>query len=229
MDESYAWLAPLLQVGDSAFPTGGYAHSHGFEQIVRLGVVSDADSMALYIENHLWPALIHFELPLVRLAREAALRDDVVELIALDELVDASKGARELREASRVLGRRRLRALLDLGASPVLARFARVVEEEGSSGHHAVVFGVGLASLPPDALLIAWAFQGINAICLAAPKLIRIGQDAVQRVLAASLAGLSEKIPLSKTIARDDLGWFDPSVEIASMHHEIAHERLFIS
>jgi urease accessory protein len=229
MDEDFAWLAPLLQVSDSAFPTGGYAHSGGFEQVVRRGLVHDGDSMAVYIENHVWPALIHFELPMVRLARGAARRDDLAELTALDEIVDATKSPRELREASRVMGRRRLQALLDLGASPVLGRLERGVEENKSPGHHLVVFGAGLAALPEDALLVAWAFQAINAVCLAAPKLLRIGQDAVQRILAASLSGLRENIELSQTIALQELGWFDPAVEIASMHHEIAHERLFIS
>ena len=46
MDESFPWLARLLQVNDSAFPTGGYAHSYGFEQIVQTGFVHDADSMS---------------------------------------------------------------------------------------------------------------------------------------------------------------------------------------
>ena len=30
--ENNAWVAPLLQVSDPLFPTGGYAHSLGFEQ-----------------------------------------------------------------------------------------------------------------------------------------------------------------------------------------------------
>jgi urease accessory protein len=185
--------------------------------------------MAAYIKNHLWPALIHFELPIVRLAREAARRDDLEELAALDAIVDASKSARELREASQVIGRRRLQALLGLNASPMLGLLERAVEDKNSPGHHLVVFGAGLASLPLNALLVAWAFQAINAVCMAAPKLLRIGQDAVQRILAASLSSMRENIELSQMVARQDLGWFDPVVEIASMQHEISHERLFIS
>jgi urease accessory protein len=229
MTEDVAWLAPLLQVSDSAFPTGSYAHSLGFEQMVRLGRVHDADSMRSYIEGHIWPALIHFELPVVRLAQEAARRDDLEELVALDEILDAAKSARELREASRVIGRRRLHAFLDVAPSSLLVRLASLVDEEKTSGHHAVIFGAGLASFPLNALLVAWAFQSINGVCLAAPKLLRIGQEAVQRVLSSVLSGIQEKIERSQSILRADLGWFDPSLEIASMHHEIAHERLFIS
>jgi len=233
MDESamseFPWLARLLQVNDSAFPTGGYAHSYGFEQIVRLGLAHDAESMAEYLERHLWPALIHFELPVVRYAREAALRDDEAELIALDACVDASKTAQELREASRSTGRQRLRALGENMASTCLTRFAQAVEEGRCQGHHPVIYGIGLAALPPQAVLTSWAFQSLSAICLSAPKLLRIGQNAAQRVLTASLSRMEENVVLSLAIPRDELGWFDPMVEIASMQHEIAYERLFIS
>jgi urease accessory protein UreF len=33
----------------------------------------------------------------------------------------------------------------------------------------------------------------------------------------------------SLEVSRDDLGWFDPLADLASMQHETAHERLFIS
>jgi urease accessory protein len=233
MDESAAsefpWLARLLQVNDSAFPTGGYAHSYGFEQIVRFGLVHDAESMRHYLEQHLWPMLIHFELPVVRYAQEAALRDDEVELIALDACVEASKSAQELREASRATGRQRMHAFCENTASTTLTRFAQAAEEGRAYGHHTVVYGIGLAALPPQAVLNSWAFQSLSAVCLSAPKLLRIGQNAAQRVLTTSLISMEKNVAQSLTISREELGWFDPLVEIASMQHEIAYERLFIS
>ena len=225
----FPWLARLLQVSDSAFPTGSYAHSYGFEQIVRFGLVHDADSMAQHLEEHLWPALVHFELPVVRFAQEAALNENLPALLELDACVDATKTARELREASRATGRQRLRALCATAPSPMLDAFARSVEEDRARAHHAVIYGIGLASFPPTALLTSWAYQSLNAACLSAPKLLRIGQDAAQRILTGSLERLEENVARSLAISREELGWFDPLVELASMQHEIAYERLFIS
>lgn len=222
------WLAPLLQISDSAFPTGGYAHSAGFEQIVALGLVCDANSLALYIDDHVWPALTHFELPVVRFAHEAAVNADLAALLLLDEIVEASKGTRELREASRTLGQRRLHAMRGISAT-LPGKFAQLIERNETPGHHAVIFGATLAATPLEAVLTAWSFQAVNGICLAAPKLLRVGQDAVQRVLARALADAAQNIEQSRAIALDDLGWFDPALEFASMQHEIAHERLFIS
>jgi urease accessory protein len=230
MDElpAFPWLARLLQVNDSAFPTGGYAHSYGFEQIVALGLVTNAESMQGHILTHVWPALIHFELPVVRLAKEAARKHDHTALFELDTIVDATKATRELREASRATGRQRLRAFT-ADSSPALAAFTQAVEEDRAQGHHAVVFGAGMAALPLNALLTAWAYQTLSGICLASPKILRIGQDAAQRVLTAVLAPMETGIARSLEITREDLGWFDPLIDLASMQHEIAHERLFIS
>jgi len=229
MTETFPWLARLLQVNDSAFPTGGYAHSYGFEQIVALGLVTDAASMQRHILAHVWPALIHFELPIVRLAQAAARAQDSTRLLELDALVDATKSARELREASRATGRQRLRAFLDAAPSAPLIALAQAVEEGSAQAHHAVVFGAGMPAVPLHALLNAWAYQALSGICLASPKLLRIGQDAAQRVLTAALAPMENQIARSLDFSIEELGWFDPLVDLASMQHEIAHERLFIS
>jgi urease accessory protein len=229
MDESLPWLARLLQVNDSAFPTGGYAHSYGFEQVVRLGLVHDEESMRRHLGQHLWPMLIHFELPVVRFAQDAALDNNLPALLDLDACVDATKTARELREASRATGRRRLHAFLQTCPPHTLTDFSAAVEDGRAQGHHAVVYGLGLAALPRQALLTSWTFQSLSAVCLCAPKLLRIGQDAAQRVLTASIAPMEKNVASSLDISRDDIGWFDPLVEIASMQHEIAYERLFIS
>jgi urease accessory protein len=228
-DPGFAWLPRLLQLSDSAFPTGGYAHSYGFEQVVRLGLVDDAESMAVHLERHHWPMLVHFELPVVRLAQEAARANEESALLELDEIVDGTKTARELREAGRATGRRRLHAFRAAEMTPLFSAFAQAVEEGRSPGHHAVVFGAGLADVPTHALLASWAFQSLAAVCFTAPKLLRVGQDTVQRLLSAALAHLDENVAASLEIGLADLGWFDPLVELASMQHEIAHERLFIS
>jgi urease accessory protein len=227
--EAFHWLARLLQVGDSAFPTGGYAHSYGFEQIVQFGLVHDESSMTDHLDRHVWPMLIHFELPVVRFARKAALAHDLPDLLDLAACVDATKTARELREASRATGRRRLLAFRETADSPVLSTFAQAVEEGHTVAHHTVVYGIGLAATPERALLTSWAYQSLSALCFSAPKILRIGQNAAQRALAKSLARAEANVARSQAVTRDELGWFDPLVEIASMHHEIAYERLFIS
>jgi urease accessory protein len=66
-----AWLPQLLQTNDSVFPSGSYAHSFGLESLVQLGMVTDRDSLAALLKEHLIPMFQHVDLPFVRLAHEA--------------------------------------------------------------------------------------------------------------------------------------------------------------
>ena len=85
------WLPLLLQTSDALFPTGSYAHSLGFEECVRLGLARDEHTLHEFLSEHLLPSLASFELPYLRLARQAALAQEWDVLASLDEEVGASK------------------------------------------------------------------------------------------------------------------------------------------
>src|SRR6187399_459763 len=102
------WLPWLLQTSDALFPTGAYAHSLGFEESVRLGVVRDAATLRAFLLEQIVPALREQELPYLRFACSVA--DDLAALAQLDHEISAWKLASEAREASAQLGTRRLKA-----------------------------------------------------------------------------------------------------------------------
>src|SRR5882672_5082613 len=72
-----AWLPHLLQTTDSIFPTGSYAHSFGLEELVNLGLVQDAPTLAEFLQRQVIPALEHLELPYLRFALNAAEKGDL--------------------------------------------------------------------------------------------------------------------------------------------------------
>lgn len=228
-DSFLEWLPPLLQLSDAAFPTGAYAHSYGLEEIVRQGAVSDEQSLWKFLKERILPALSHVDLPLVRDARFAAISTDREDLLAIDALAGAVRIPRELREASLQTGRRRLAILLRLRPTPELEAFGRVVLSEPFSGHHAVVWGISCASIPLEASLAGYYYHSVSCLCTTAPKLIRIGQQATQRVLTSCLDEADRHVAKALEVPRCEIGWFDPLLDIASMRHEIADERLFIS
>lgn len=227
---AHAWVTALLQTADALFPTGAYAHSFGFESCVQLGVVRDEATLVDFLREHLAPALAELELPYVRFAREAA--DDLETLAALDTETGAVKLARETREASARLGVRRLRSLRVIFPDDArLAACDDAVASGSMAGHHAIICGVqaAVAGVPLGAALAAYYYQAMAAVCGAAPKLLRIGQEAVQRALCAAGHVAETAVARSLEIPRVEAGWFNPLLEIASMRHERAGERLFIS
>ena len=60
-------------------------------------------------------------------------------------------------------------------------------------------------------------------------KLIRMGQIAGQSLLTECLAQAGEVIAQSQQIDEADIGWFQPTLDIASARHETAYSRIFIS
>lgn len=218
----------MLQTSDALFPTGAYAHSLGFEESVRLGVVRDEATLRDFLLTQIVPAQMHQELPYLRFACEAR---DIDELCAIDREIDAWKLAQETRDASAQLGGRRLAALRKISEGSELAEFASAVAAGRARGHHLVVCALQAraAGIPLGAALAAYLYQTLAAVCAAALKLIRIGQDGCQRVLRAVNRDAENIVNCSLEIARGDAGWFNPMLEIASMRHARADERLFIS
>jgi urease accessory protein len=225
------WLPYLLQTSDALFPTGAYAHSLGFEESVRLGVVRDASSLQAFLIDQIVPALREQELPYLRFAFDAANAGHLAELRRIDLEISAWKLAPETREASAQLGTRRLKALRTISSAPLFEAFELVIVSGACCGHHLSVCGLQAAveGVPLHAALITYFYQSLAAICGAAMKLIRIGQDGCQRILREA-AGLADPmITASLEVERPQAGWFNPALEIASLRHTRADERLFIS
>jgi urease accessory protein len=222
------WFPWLLQTADALFPTGAYAHSLGFEESVRLGVVRDEATLGEFLRLQIVPALAELELPYLRFALEASNLD---ERCALDREIDAWKLAQEAREASAQLGGRRLAALQKISDHADLAEFSRAIAAGRARGHHLVVCALQARAggIPLDAALATYFYQALAAVCAAALKLIRIGQDGCQRVLRAMNREAEAIVNRSLVVERGDAGWFNPLLEIAAMRHARADERLFIS
>lgn len=224
-----AGLAFLLQTSDATFPTGSYAHSLGMEEMVQQGRVRDETTLRAFLDDHVIPAAAQLDLPLVAEAHRAVERGDLNDLLAVDHLSGVLRPARELRAASLQTGRRRLAMLAAVSSIPILRAYQDQAAADPAIGHHAAVWGAACGALPVNAALTAYLYQSLASYCAAAPKLIRIGQEGIQRVLTAALGGAMPAVEAALMVARADIGWFDPLVDIASMWHEVSDERLFIS
>ncbi len=110
-----AHLLAALQLGDSAFPVGGFALSHGLETAVEEGFVRDLDAVERYLESVLLGGLAGLDLVALLAAHGHAGELDVAA--AWDRALHARKPVRETREASRRAGRALLRAGAMVGAA----------------------------------------------------------------------------------------------------------------
>ncbi len=227
-----AWFCGLLQAGDSFYPTGAYAHSYGLEGLVQAGVLRDVDSLRRYNEQSVLPALERAELPVVALAWRAL--GEPVDWDAVGEvcvLASALKTTREVRVASHNVGRQRVELLARLRPDTLATTFLERVATAGWP--HAATVAAALEGrvngAPLGAVLGGVYYATISGQLAAAMKLLRIGQNAAQMLLTDMLGQAPTVVAAAAAVPRDEIGWFNPWLDIASARHERAEARLFIS
>lgn len=224
-----AELVFLLQSSDTLFPIGAYAHSFGMEEMIRDGAVANEATLLAFLRNHIVPSARSLDLPLVAFAQRASAKGDRNALRQIDELAGALRPAREIRQASLQTGRRRLAILTSVRPTPLLLDYHAEALLDPFMGHAAPVWGAACAGVPIESALAAFFYQTVSSFCGAAPKLLRIGQEAAQRVLTAVLSEAPSVVHAALQTPLEDVGFFDPVLDLASMRHELAGERLFIS
>jgi urease accessory protein len=224
---SIDWLPFVLQTSDPLFPTGSYAHSFGLEEFIRLSGASNEPALRRFLELQILPALTYQELPYFRFLHASS--GDIPALISLDCEINAWKIPFELRSASLRLGSRRLDILLKTASTTLLTEIAARIAARETPGHHLTISAIQYAPVPLDAALMTYLYQTLSSYCVAALKLLRIGQEACQRVLSACLERAPAVLRDSLEVEHARAGCFNPLLEIASMRHQTAFERLFIS
>ena len=225
-------LLALLQLNDSAFPSGAFTHSYGLEQLVRQVVVRNASDVEHFVRSVLTHTIATSEAVAARSGAEAAADGDLASVLDLDRALYAMKPASELRGASLMTGRRFLQEVAIHVESPMLSAYRERVATDARLGNYAVAFGVVAAAhgiesrYVPAAVLLAAA----TAMLQAAMRLMRVSHRDVQAILhrlRPLIAGLAAKVRAgARPVA---LAGFHPLQDIASMRHAGAEARLFAS
>ena len=226
-----AWLLGLLQAGDSFYPTGSYAHSFGLEGLVQQGVVHDRATLRDFIVLSALPALRRTDLPLAAHAWRAFGEANWPRIGELCVLSSALKTAREARAASENIGRQRAELMASLRAHPLAQEFLQRASAENWPHSSAVSVALEgrVLGAPLTAVLAAMSYATLASLLSAAMKMLRLGQNASQSLLTATLAATPALITAAEQTAFDDIGWFNPWLDIAAARHETANSRMFIS
>lgn len=225
------WFGFFLQSNDTFYPTGSYAHSFGLEGLVQAGLVTDRASLREFVFASIIPSLQHNELPIAALAWRAFAEEDWVRIGELSVLASALKTAKEARFCAENIGRQRAELCASLHAS-TLARDYLKRQQAGpwpmspamSAALEARVFGA-----PIEATLLSIYYSAIAGTLAAAMKLLRLGQNGAQTLLTEVMSHAPATIDAARRITFDEIGWFNPWLDIAAARHESADARLFIS
>jgi urease accessory protein len=222
MDTAAATTWLVLQLSDSAFPTGGFAHSQGLEAAWQLGHVRDLGG---YVDESLWQAG-SAALPFVRAGGErqgAAYRE-------LDGVCDVFLVNTVANRASRAQGRALLSTVSRVfdGRPPAVALAA---DAHGTFVHHAPVFGRALACLglgPREAQRL-WLHCSLRSTLSAAVRLGAVGPLEAQRMHADRALLLSRVLESCADLAPEEAAHAAPLSDLYAALHDQLYARLFQS
>jgi urease accessory protein len=224
----YGSLLALMQLTDSALPTGAFSHSLGFETYLHRGEIHDEASFARWLEMFVAQQLTFTDALAVRLVYAA---DTFAQVADLDELVSAQALPQQVREAGMTMGRR----LLTIGAAsypgPWIEEYRTGVDAGRLHTHPATVWAVlarGLG-IPEEQAIAAHVYATVISLTQNAVRGIPLGQNAGQRVIHGAQPWVARAVEVSGGLDCEDLGAIAPGLEIAQMNHERQRARLFMS
>ncbi len=215
-------LLAALRMGDSAFPSGGFAFSWGLETLVEDGRVNDGAGVLAFARSQLLNRWATTDRVMARRAAETRCDEEWSEL---DRMLDAMTLASELRAGSCQAGRALLRAHAGLG-NPAALRWRRLVAEDRARGHLPVVQGAVWAGsgMAMEVLETLSAWTLVSGIAQAAIRLSLTGSVEAQAILAEVTDDIAGILAAP---APDEPHAFTPLADIAVMRHERGEVRLF--
>ena len=220
-------LLRLLQISDTAFPTGAFAHSQALEAFAASGDLRNAEDLRRVVTLQLSTLATSDGVAL-----RAAFQADLERLSDMDRLLTATKLTRELRAASHSTGRRFLVSVSALGVEDERLRdFTEAVREGVTPGNLAVGYGVVAPALglETEETLQAYLYSGAASLVAAGQKLIPLGGSASQKVLYELAEDILRLAALSESVEVEEMYAFAPTVDVRSMLHERQRTRLYIS
>ncbi|HEY7170697.1 MAG TPA: urease accessory UreF family protein [Vicinamibacterales bacterium] len=221
-------LVALLQLCDSLFPIGSFAHSDGLEQATASGRVTNAGELRGWLDAQLAGPLATADGRAAALALDHWQARRWADLDDLDDEIHALRPASASREAARAMGTRLLKTWI--AARPDAGIGAYLDRRAPGGVTLPVAFGIACAAagIAPAAALEAFLYTRLAGAISAAMRLMKIGQNEAHRVLAEVL----EQAPAAAAAivaSGAPPAVFAPALDIAAMSQQYQRSRLFRS
>ena len=213
-----AWL--LWQLVDSAFPTGGFAHSAGLEAAWQQGEVRGRTELTSFIESNL-AQLGHGQLPLM-----LAAHAEPENFTAWDDLCEVFTTNHVANRASRAQGRAFLSALERIYKPAKLPAASAI-----SYAHFAPAFGLGCHTLDINRDMAGRMLfhNQLRSLLAAAVRLNIVGPMEAQ-ILQHQLAARAEFwLTECATLTVNDITQTSPLLDLWQGAQDRLYSRLFQS
>lgn len=211
----------ILQITDSAFPTGGFAHSNGLEAAVQHGEIKSLTDFENFLQNALWQ-IGYSSLPFANVTH-----DDIEKISECDELSEAFLSNHVANRASRVQGR----TFYSTCNKAFKVSLKNLIEQEDYHFHYAPVFGAIMKSLKIEKSIMQMALFHISlrGMLSSAVRLGILGPYQAQQLQSDFSFTMNEIIGHCEKFNLNDLAQTTPLLDIYQANQERLYSRLFQS
>jgi urease accessory protein len=228
-----SWL--LWQLVDSAFPTGGFAHSAGLEAAWQHGEIKNRNELISFVEAGLHQ-LGHAALPFVIAAHHEPKR-----LPEFDQLCDAFTSNHVANRASRAQGKAFLAAVQRIFLVGHASRLSPFKTENANIetdkmpvlqfNHFPCIFGgaLSLLDVPHETATRLFFFNHLRGIFAAAVRLNIVGPMEAQSLQHQFSATAENILQASASLTLDDIAQSSPLLDLWQGAQDRLYSRLFQS
>lgn len=219
----------LMQLSDSAFPSGSFTLSHGLESLVYSGQIKTADDFQEFLKLLLYNKIGTSDLVALLHAHRASVNNDLVEIYRADLRLFAATTIAQTRETQRKSGRALLMVARSIWQDSQLETLAIDTAVGTIQCLHPVIFAVaGRAALLSESdTMLAFVHSFITSLALAGIRLGVLGHIQAQVVINAIALDIEPIIDKALVMTLEDMRSCTPAIDIAQMRHKYFNQRQF--
>ncbi|WP_136718374.1 urease accessory protein UreF [Halorientalis salina] len=224
-------LLAAMQFADSFLPAGSFTTSYGLEAFVAASDIENGAGLRELLETYVQQQLGPCEMVSLSAAHDGADTGEIDRLVAVDERLTAVQLPSEFRTSATKTGSQLLSLVTETEPHEVVSEYDRRVTAGEAPGNYAVVLGVvgACTGMSPRETAITLGYAFVRDLLGAAQRVLRLGHTEVQQVLTDLRPKLVEAWERNRDRSVTEMTTFAPLVDVASMEHERADRRLFVS
>lgn len=196
LNDASEWLGDWHPLAEQLGSASGLVTLASVSEQLRLDPVHDVGSLRRFLASYQSHILLPVEWPAIQQAHGHACRNELRELVALDQKLAREAALGIFVDPSRRVGQAQLQKLRPLRDQRFVQRFLAAVEDGQAHGWHTLVYGLTLAlySLPLRQGLLGYAHQTSRGFIYSAAPMLQLSEKDCRALFEEVCSPLYERL-----------------------------------